>query len=151
MTTTTTTFADDLSGQCLDGCRTRHWSRQLAAGATAAFDASARTADRCDGARGLAPRLWWVARRNAQRSTGTDDRALSRSAARSPWDPGPAQVVDAVMLHVAALGPSSLVPRLAADDTLDEHCSRWFSGLARCRSEGSRRRSGGRERRTRSR
>ena len=111
-----------------------------AAGATAAFDASARTADRPHGARcGLAPQLWCEATRNEQRSTGTEDCEL---VGARPEDPGPAQVVDAVTSYVAAPGRSP-VPRLR-QTTLSTLLS-GFSGLARCRSEGSRRRSGGRE------
>ena len=42
--------------------------------ATAVFDAQARTSDRLDGARsGLAPQLWCVGRRNAQRPSATED------------------------------------------------------------------------------
>ena len=49
-----------------------------AGGATAAFDAPARTADRRDGARsGLAPQLWCEARRVVPSPTGTEDCELS--------------------------------------------------------------------------
>ena len=65
-----TFFVPDLNGRH-HGCWSRHWGREDAARAAAAFDASARTADRRDGARsGFAPQLWCEARRGGQSATG---------------------------------------------------------------------------------
>ena len=54
---------------------------------------------------------------NAPRGQKTASSAGARPGVFE--DPVPAQVVDAVTSYVAALGPSSLVPRLAANDALD--------------------------------